>query len=179
MIVFPDKQILILTPPHTASGFLHRFYCSQGAYFLVGPNSEDIVSHHYMRPHNAYDHFKKVLVVRRPFERYVGLFEHYNWWGQHTKSYEPVSFEFFVKEAILKDSPEFPIFYRQTIQEALDEAKTKPDIIWRYEDLNKPPVDITAPEFNPPKRDYSQYEWARYMIEQIGKEDTKLYENVS
>lgn len=178
MIVFPEKQLLILTPPHTASGFLHNFYCSKGAYFLVGPNSENIVSHHYMRPHNAYDHFTKVLVVRRPFERFVGLFEHYNWWGEHTKFYAPITFKFFVKEAIIKNSPEFPIFYRQTIQEALDEAQIEPDIIWRYEDLNKPPVDIEAPEFNPPQRDYSQYEWARPIIDGIGHEDINLYENV-
>ena len=40
MIVFEDRKLVIITPPHTASGNLHRACCKLGAYHVLGPTPD-------------------------------------------------------------------------------------------------------------------------------------------
>jgi hypothetical protein len=90
MIYFPDNNIVIITPPHTASGNMHRGLCVEkhGGVWVMGPDpfDEDSVNHHYAKLPSSWGKFdawgdpaKPYVVCRNPYDRLVGLFLHYEW----------------------------------------------------------------------------------------------------
>lgn len=86
MIVFPDRQLLIMTPPHTASANLHLALCSPelGGIWVNGPtpDNSDIFDHHTTRCHCDWSEFRRAIVIRHPFSRAVGLWFHLVEWNR-------------------------------------------------------------------------------------------------
>lgn len=88
MIVFPEKDVAIITPPHTASRNIHRGLGTEG-YWVIGedPFVKDSVNHHSAKVHDAWgrasraknETFRVYVVCRNPYTRLVGLFLHYEW----------------------------------------------------------------------------------------------------
>jgi hypothetical protein len=80
MIVHHKRKQVILTPPHTASGNLHRALCTPelGWQWVIGPNRDGVVDHHYMQIPDGWgwDGYEVAVVVRNPFDRLRGLFLH-------------------------------------------------------------------------------------------------------
>lgn len=86
MIVLPDRRLLILTPPHTASRSLHYGLCGQlpGAIWRDGPSPDGTtVDHHTSTIGAEHTHFTRVLVVRNPFTRILGLWSHLVDWCRY------------------------------------------------------------------------------------------------
>lgn len=72
MIILPDQKTLIVTPPHTGSGHLSKLFPN----LVYGPNPDGNIDHHYGAIHNAHLDWRKILIVRRPYERLIGLYQH-------------------------------------------------------------------------------------------------------
>jgi hypothetical protein len=83
MIYFPDKKIVIITPPHTASRNTHLELCLEkhGGYWVLGddPFSHGNVNHHTCRIPKGWPNPKVYVICRDPYTRLVGLFLHYEW----------------------------------------------------------------------------------------------------
>lgn len=138
MIVLDDKKIIIITPPHTASGNLHRALCSpeHRAFWYVGPSPEDwSPDHHYSKVANGKKGHHTALVVRHPLDRLVGLWWHYvyackylsdltTWW----------QFPQFVEEVAAGNMDLFYI-YRWTMKQLVSGQRI--DSLIRYESLQE------------------------------------------
>lgn len=115
MIVLEDPKVVIITPPHTASGHLHQALCERPQTFWVcGPTPTGrTVDHHYARVANGWADFRVALVWRNPLDRLVGLYEHYAWWeSSHQRT--PIQFPPFVT-AVCRNDPDLGWFYTWTI----------------------------------------------------------------
>jgi hypothetical protein len=79
LIVLESKQLVILTPPHTASKHLHEALCCppHNGLWVVGHNADGNVDHHVAIPSEPWRHFQVVCVVRNPLERLRGLWVHH------------------------------------------------------------------------------------------------------
>lgn len=116
MICLDQIETLIVTPPHTASGNLHRALCSPeiGGFWAIGPNPGDGQNwdHHIVKPDNSRLHFRRLLVWRDPIERAAGLLCHLRYWHE-TKGWRYVSQSDFVD--MLQGKFDVSWFYRWTI----------------------------------------------------------------
>jgi len=121
MIVLEDKRLAIITPPHTASGNVHRVLCARPhAYWIVGPTPTGAtVDHHYPRVANGWADYHVALVWRPPLDRLVGLYEHHAWWQEH-RGLDPLAWPAFAT-AVAADDEELGWFYRWTIARLLGE----------------------------------------------------------
>jgi hypothetical protein len=83
MIVFPVEQLLIMTPPHTASKSLHLACGEQAeAIWQVGPTPDgENYDHHTVAIANHQCDWNRVVVVRNPFDRAIGLWHHLVEWN--------------------------------------------------------------------------------------------------
>lgn len=135
MIVLEDRKIVILTPPHTASGNLHRALCSPqfGGHWAIGPTPDGAgYDHHTTHLAEGWHDFKVALVVRHPLDRLIGLYEHHQ---ETTRlaGWEPIEWWMFVA-MVLERNADLSWFYRATISELIGD--TRIDHVLRYESLD-------------------------------------------
>ena len=84
MILLEREKLVIVTPPHTGSGALHRILCKAdvGGIWVNGPNPDGGIDHHYGAIHQGWKHdgYSVILLIREPYARKYGLYKHYVWW---------------------------------------------------------------------------------------------------
>jgi len=84
MILLERQKLVIVTPPHTGSGALHRILCKAdiGGIWVNGPNPDGGIDHHYGAIHQGWKHdgYSVILLIREPYARKYGLYKHYVWW---------------------------------------------------------------------------------------------------
>lgn len=133
MIVFEKKQIVIVTPPHTGSGSLHRVCHAMGAHWVIGPTPDGAgFDHHCAIVGNAWKDYKIALVVRDPVERLVGLYYHYQWWCL-SRGEEPLTLDDYVLHLDDVDDLYLSWFYRYTIARLMSTSRFEE--VLRYENL--------------------------------------------
>lgn len=134
MIVFEDRQLVIITPPHTASGNLHRACCKLGAYHVLGPTPDGAgYDHHCATIGEGWKDYRIACVVRHPLDRLIGLYEHH----QHIaamSNWEPVAWWQFVRMVLQQDSG-LSWFYRTTIAELLRQHRCEPTVLVEFDRL--------------------------------------------
>ena len=84
MIVLPDLELVIFTPPHTASGNVHQAVCGHSeltAWWVLGRWCDGQLQpdHHTMDVAPRWMSHRMALVWRDPVDRAEGLFRHQNW----------------------------------------------------------------------------------------------------
>lgn len=140
MIVLEEKRIVILTPPHTASGNLHRALCSPevGGVWAVGLTPDGAVyDHHTIHVSAGWCDFTVALVVRNPLDRLIGLHEHHCRAGEK-HGWQALPWWEFVARVLARDSA-LSWFYRSTISELIGPQRI--DHVLRFESLTP---DLTA-----------------------------------
>ena len=134
MIVLEDRELVIITPPHTASGNLHRSLCSSkfGGCWAIGPTPDGKgFDHHTAELATGWSKFKVAVVVRHPLNRLIGLYEHH----QHSSEkngWSPISWWMFVAQ-VLEKHKDISWFYRTTISDLIKNARV--DVVLKYESL--------------------------------------------
>lgn len=140
MIYLQDKHAVIFTPPHTASGNLHRFFCSPEVkgIWVNGPDPvTKVIDHHYAGinigwNHKANNQLKKILVVRNPYDRFIGLFLHFNYFRKKfLNKTDSITFMQFCK-----NRPGHWIYHRSIINH-MNIHKTKFNHVVHYEHLEQ------------------------------------------
>lgn len=135
MIVLEDRELVILTPPHTASGNLHRALCGSefGGHWAIGPTPDGSGhDHHIMKLAEGWKDFRVALVVRHPLDRMIGLYEHHQKLSEDN-GWNLIPWWLFVAQALSKHA-DISWFYRTTICELIGD--TQPDCVLRYESLS-------------------------------------------
>ena len=134
MIVLEDRELVILTPPHTASGNLHRALCSErfGGRWAIGPTPDGAgFDHHTIQISEGWKDFQTVLVVRHPLDRLIGLYEHHQEISKQS-GWDLIPWWLFVAQ-VLERHPDVSWFYRTTIVDLVGDVKI--DQVIRYETL--------------------------------------------
>tara|TARA_R110000744_G_scaffold63453_1_gene130580 strand:- start:4466 stop:5023 length:558 start_codon:yes stop_codon:yes gene_type:complete len=84
MILLQKQKLVIVTPPHTGSGALHKTLCTPeiGGIWVNGINPDGGIDHHYGAIHDGWlqDGFEVITVIREPYARQYGIYKHYIWW---------------------------------------------------------------------------------------------------
>ena len=84
MILLEREKLVIVTPPHTGSGALHRILCKAdiGGIWVNGPDPDGGIDHHYGAIHQGWEHdgYTVIFIIREPYARKYGLYKHYIWW---------------------------------------------------------------------------------------------------
>lgn len=84
MILLEREKLVIVTPPHTGSGALHRILCAAdvGGIWVNGPDPDGVIDHHYGAIHQAWkdDGYSVILLIREPYARKYGLYKRYISW---------------------------------------------------------------------------------------------------
>lgn len=99
MILLEDKKAVIITPPHTGSGALHRLLCQKpDRYWVIAPSFDEHPDHHGFttnsyKPQQSWyldDSYDVYVVHRNPLDRVAGLYNHWCWYlesnGKESKS---------------------------------------------------------------------------------------------
>ncbi len=158
MIILPRHKLCIITPPHTASRHLHNALCTpkHGGIYCIGPNPEGVADHHYTQRCSEYYDFKRVLIVRNPLDRAIGLFLHYEWACQNqplTIDLHGLNWNNFTT-ALLEDNPRVSWLYRYTISRLV--SGDTYDHIIKYPDLQQDISNLLGcsiemePAYHPP-----------------------------
>jgi hypothetical protein len=110
--------LLIITPPHTASGNLNKALCAPpfNGQLVLGPNPSIDHDHHNVYIHPAWKHYKIALVIRNPLTRLVGLWLHYEW----SKINIVKTWEEFVQAVAADNNLKLSWFFRWTIARLLE-----------------------------------------------------------
>jgi hypothetical protein len=84
MIVLPERQLCIITPPHTASRHLtdaivRQYAFREPVHIIHGqvPDSVVVHDHHYCTLGPEHERFRVLVVVRNPLDRLIGLHTHW------------------------------------------------------------------------------------------------------
>ena len=141
MIYSPTKNIIIITPPHTASGNLHKALCREkhGGIWVNGPSLDGAVDHHYAGiPHGwVFGLNPKIcLVVRNPYDRLIGVYLHYCWASENL-AYENLSWSEFVYNAHQHHFSKYGWMYNTSISQQIKNNNNQYTDIIRYESIDK------------------------------------------
>lgn len=170
MIILPAQKTVIITPPHCASGALTRIFPEK----VYGPNPDGNIDHHYGAIHNAHLTWRKILIVRRPYERFVGLYQHCRgvlnledeYWDQYCMNAFTGQHNWFYGWSIAKIMKYYiPAFSKKDFE------------IWPAEKFPELPPGIEgtmSPGWS--NYDYSKYNNNKKLIEMFWKEDLEFYE---
>lgn len=135
MIVLEDRELVIITPPHTGSRHLHKTLCSPawGGIYVAGPAPDGIsFDQHVARVPEEWRTFRTALVVRNPRTRLMGLFRHHNWW-QQTKGLPDMRWADFIHFVARDDAGAVSWMYRFTISRLIQNLQF--DSLIRFESL--------------------------------------------
>jgi hypothetical protein len=180
MIVLRDKEILIMTPPHTASRNLHYSCCEQlRAVWFAGPNPDGLIDHHTNCYIQEFDAWKKFIVVRNPFYRIVGLWHHLVDWCSYNGN-GCCDFSKFVGMVHKDDKEQLSWMYRYTISRWLTQ---RIDGVIRYENLEldlenigiKIELNQSKPIYRKEIEEYYDGE-TRILVEDWAKEDFEKFQ---
>lgn len=100
MIILHDAKTLIITPNKCASTSLHMYFCNKpDTIWMNGPVGETwtMSQHTTMIPSN-FSSYRKVLIVRNPWERLVSLWNHQRKYGWPIVDIRLNNFRAFVHE---------------------------------------------------------------------------------
>lgn len=160
MIVLEDRELVVMTPPHTASGNLHRALCapSMGGFWAIGQTPDGKgYDHHVTQVSEGWRDFRVAVVVRHPLDRLIGLYEHHQE-SAKLNGWQPIAWWEFVA-IVLSRHPDLSWFYRTTISELIGDQV--PDVILRYEslaaDLEQLFGNVVLPSGWTEQRDWSAY----------------------
>lgn len=79
MIILREKQIVIVTPPKTASRAVSDALCGREPYrgwLTIGPSMGGRIDHHTTIAPCGYERFRMLVLVRHPLDRLVSLWCH-------------------------------------------------------------------------------------------------------
>ena len=193
MIYFKDKKIVIITPPHVASGNLHKALCTEkhGGIYIMGPTYNDVVDHHYARLHTGWTHgvktrgigdrgVKVFLVVRNPFDRLYGLYLHQLvFLDKFMRDKQKPSFE----EFVLNNRPPHWI-YHKTISQFVRDHNIEGFEIIRFEGIEQNVSEVLGekvslpPAFHEPndmRECYNRKDVFDYVVENWAQEDCEQF----
>lgn len=131
MLVFEDRELLIITPPHTASGNMHRACSEAGARWVVGPAGDGTVDHHYAEIAAGWRDFRIAVVARHPLDRAIGLYEHHMQVTER-QGWDAIGWWQYVA-MVLCDHDDLSWFYKQSISELLGDREV--DEVIKFENL--------------------------------------------
>ena len=101
MILLEDKKAVIITPPHTGSGSLHRQLCGEpGRYWVISKTYDIYADHHGTDLQFSWqndDNYSVYVVTRQAPDRVLGLFNHCNWYRKENQI-GVLTFEEFIEE---------------------------------------------------------------------------------
>lgn len=81
MILIESKRLVIITPPKTASTALfYALCCGWGGLLVVERSKTGNVDHHNTELPGEATGWRVALTVRNPYDRLVGLYQHYCRW---------------------------------------------------------------------------------------------------
>ncbi len=122
MIVFPDAKLVLLTPPHTASGQIMKTARHFGAMLVIGPTPDGCGYDHHTTcvPNGFLDH-RVAVVTRHPFARVAGLWHHHCWYSA-MRGWTELSLCEFVR-LVANDSDQVSWFYRYPLKRWLNGAR--------------------------------------------------------
>jgi hypothetical protein len=84
MIALLDKKLLILTPPKCGSTSLHTYLCQHvDSVFIIGPQLDGRIDKHTGRIPFDFRNYKRYLVVRNPYTRFISLYKHHLLFNQY------------------------------------------------------------------------------------------------
>ena len=188
MIYIEDKNIVIITPPHTASLNVHKGL-GDNAYWVLGedPFDENSINHHCVKVHNVWKRKKLIgeplqiyIVCRNPYTRLVGLFLHYEWSQKKGLIKKYICWEEFVYN---RDKLNW--MFNKTIAEFIKASGLENYEIIRYERLEEDLSKILKHEVSlPPKYHelidlkewYHNPKLLKYVNDNWAKEDCKLFD---
>lgn len=172
MVIIPEKEVLIITPPHTGSGSITKTFNQK----VYGPNPDGNIDHHFASLHNSYLNWRKILIVRKPFQRLVGLYEH----AKQTMGLKGDYWDLFCYNTFAGNNN---WFFGWTITKIMKyyipEFKKEDFEIWPMERFPELPTGIVG-DMGPPYHsfDYSKYEKNKDLINIWGKEDLNFYDSI-
>ena len=177
MIILVKKQVVILTPPHTASRYLRETLCTQeyDGFFCVGPWAIDHkLDHHSMVIPHEFRDWPTYLIIRNPFTRLIGLWHHYADSGHYDNdkyaSNPPgdLPWNQFVYHVIRDNAHSLIPFYRWTLTRLIEPVRAIENLI-RFENLQqemKRILDINI-EDRPKIYNLPDYYYNQEIINQI------------
>ena len=115
MLVFESQRLVLLTPPHTASGTISRVSRHWDALLVVGPTPDGAgYDHHTTVVVNGWADFRTAVVARNSCARVVGLWRHHCWWSAR-QGWPEISLAEFV-ELVARDDAILSWFYRYSLR---------------------------------------------------------------
>lgn len=186
MIVLEDRQLVIITPPHTASGNLHRVLCGPefGGFWAIGPTPDGAgYDHHVAKVAEGWKSFRIAVVVRHPLDRLIGLYQHHQ--NEATiHQWEPVPWSLWVA-MVLEKHPDISWFYRTTITALVGD--TRIDSVIRYESLDDDLAGLFGERVTLPARQNFDRDWSEFltqinvcvMAEWWGRDDMERFKYTS
>jgi len=109
VIVLMREQLVIVTPPHTASRNVHRALCSHqiGGYWVVGKwcNRQEFPDQHVAELSPEWKRFTVACVWRDPIQRAEALFRHYNWARRNLENKPDMKWDRYVQHVLRGNNP--------------------------------------------------------------------------
>jgi hypothetical protein len=180
MILTPNNEIII-TPPHTGSRNLQNSLATP-AYnckIILGQTIGGVVDHHYNKLPSEWGQYPIYLVVRNPYDRFIGLYLHYKWACENKFNIEPLSWPDFVA---WEENPNW--IYRTSITKYMGYSNIKEYNIIRYENLQEEINNLFGQDVNliPPYHDkhdikswYQDSQFINYVNTFFAEEDCRMY----
>ena len=155
MIYFSDKNIAIITPPHTASGNIHKGLGPK-AHWVIGPDpfNEENINHHcakipkgWYRIGSVDKELKVYIICRDPYTRLVGLFLHYEW-SQNKGLID----KYLCWEEFVYNRQNLNWMFNKTITDFVESTGLTEFNLIRYENLEEELSSAIGEDVNLPKR---------------------------
>ena len=135
MIVFENRRLVIITPPHTASGNLHRALCTErlGGRWVIGLNPDGEADHHTAELATSWRDWSVAVVIRHPLDRLIGLYRHHQGLSEQS-GWDPIPWWMFAA-MVLSDHPDLSWFYKRSICELVAAELLERATLLRFETL--------------------------------------------
>ena len=139
LILLEDKKAVIITPPHTGSGALHRLLCQKpDRYWVIAPSFDEHPDHHGFttnsyKPQQSWyldDSYDVYVVHRNPLDRVAGLYNHWCWYLESNGKESKSLYDF---ANALQD---LHWIYRKSIKQICDALPMDDYQLLTYEDLH-------------------------------------------
>lgn len=142
MIYLKKQNVSIITPPHTASGNLHRALCPKFGTWMEGNGPVDDPNeppkHHLAVPVEGSQVY---YVCRNPLTRLVGLFLHYEWSQKNETQH---GLKYMCWEEFVLNLNDLYWFFRVTLSQFIDAANLDDYKTIRYETLESDVSEIVG-----------------------------------